>query len=150
MKLRSGFVAVLWLVACSAPASTVTGETQPTPHEIIATTAGAVSDRLEGHKEYFERNPDELYRLIDELLLPHFDVRLAGRLVLGKHWKRVTKEQRDRFVDVFYRFLLQSYANGILEIEQGSITVLPPDDEEQGKRVVVKTQPRMDDGSDVP
>ncbi|NND35894.1 MAG: ABC transporter substrate-binding protein, partial [Gammaproteobacteria bacterium] len=129
---------------------TVTGSVDPTPHEIIESTATAVSERLDGRKDYFDEHPDELYGLVDELLLPHFDVRYAGRLVLGRHWKTASKEQRDRFVDVFYRFLLQSYANGILEFEQGSIRVLPADAQQDEKRVVVRTETRMDDGSEVP
>jgi phospholipid transport system substrate-binding protein len=138
------------LFACSATASTIASNAQPTPHEIIQATAATVSERLNGRKDYFDENPDELYTLIDEVLLPNFDVRYAGRLVLGKHWNAASREQRDRFVDVFYRFLVQSYANGILEFEQGSITVLPPEGESGEKRVVVKTETRMDDGSQVP
>ena len=138
------------VVAGGTGASTVGVDSQPTPHEIVESTAMAVSERLDGRKVYFDEHPDQLYALIDELLLPVFDVRYAGRLVLGKHWKTATKEQRDRFVDVFYRFLLQSYANGILEFEQGAIKVLPPDGEQNEKRVVVKTETRMDDGSEVP
>ena len=115
----------LSLFVSSAHAASVDAGAQPTPHEIISTTAAAVSTRLDGRKTYFDENPDELYALIDEVLLPHFDVRYTGYLVLGKHWKGATPEQRDRFVDVFYRFLVQSYANGILEFEQGSVEVLP-------------------------
>ena len=141
---------LIFLVSGPAGSVTVTSDAERTPHEIIETTALAVSERLDGREEYFDAHPGELYGLIDELLLPHFDVRYAGRLVLGKHWKAATKEQRDQFIDVFYRFLLQSYANGILEFEQGSVKVLPPGDQQNEKRVIVKTETRMDDGSEVP
>lgn len=144
------FSVLLAVVANTAFAVTVSGDAERTPHEMIETTALAVSERLDGRKQYFDENPDELYELVDELLLPLFDTRYAGRLVLGKHWKTATKEQRDQFVNVFYRFLLQSYANGILEFEQGSIKVLPPDEQQHEKRIIVKTETRMDDGSEVP
>ena len=150
MRVIRFFSSLLAVVASVAVAVTVTDDTGRTPHEMIETTAMAVSERLDGRKRYFDENPDELYELVDELLLPMFDTRYAGRLVLGKHWKSATKEQRDQFIDVFYRFLLQSYANGILEFEQGSITVLPPDEQQNEKRVIVKTKTRMDDGSEVP
>jgi len=150
MNVKRLVFVMLAIAAGSAFASTVASETEPSPHEIIATTANAVAEQLDGRRVYFEENPDQLYTLIDELLLPHFDVRYAGRLVLGKHWKTASKEQRDRFVAVFYRFLLQSYSNGILEFEQGSVLVLPPDGEQGDKRIVVKTETRMDDGSEVP
>jgi phospholipid transport system substrate-binding protein len=141
---------LLWILCCSVFAATVAAETQPSPHAIIESTAVAVAERLDGREDFFAENPSELYKLVDELLLPHFDVRYAGYLVLGKHWKTASAEQRDRFVNVFYRFLLQSYANGILEFEQGAIVVLPPENEQGDKRAVVKTETRMDDGSEVP
>ncbi|MFW2404456.1 MAG: MlaC/ttg2D family ABC transporter substrate-binding protein [Gammaproteobacteria bacterium] len=150
MKLMPILSLLVFLAAGPVMAVAVTDGAGQTPHEIIESTATAVTSRLDGRADYFDENPGELYELIDELLLPHFDVRYAGRLVLGKHWKTASKEQRDRFVDVFYKFLLQSYANGILEVEQGSIKVLPADDQENEKRVVVKTETRMDDGSEVP
>ncbi|MGI9343323.1 MAG: MlaC/ttg2D family ABC transporter substrate-binding protein [Gammaproteobacteria bacterium] len=150
MTARRLFSLGIALFACSSIAATVASDAQRTPHEIIEATAATVSERLDGRKDYFDENPDELYTLVDDVLLPNFDVRYAGRLVLGKHWKAASREQRDRFVDVFYRFLVQSYANGILEFEQGSIKVLPPEGESGQKRVVVKTQTRMDDGSEVP
>lgn len=150
MRSRPFSCLLLSLLSGGALAATVMPEAERSPYEIIETTAMAVSERLDGRKVYYDENPGELYALVDELLLPHFDVRYAGRLVLGKHWKAATKEQRKRFVNVFYQFLVQSYANGILEFEQGSIKVLPPEGEENEKRVVVKTETRMDDGSEVP
>lgn len=150
MRLAGLFSLWLPVFAGAAVALTVSEDPELPPHEIIATTATAVSQRLDGRRAYFNENPDQLYALIDELLLPHFDVRYAGRLVLGKHWKTATKEQRERFVEVFYRFLLQSYANGILELEQGAVKVLPPEDEQNQKRVIVRTETYMDDGSEVP
>ena len=150
MRSRPFSCLLLLLLGGAALGATVAPEADRSPYEIIETTATAVSERLDGRKLYYDENPDELYALIDELLLPHFDVRYAGRLVLGRHWKTATKEQRDRFVEVFYRFLVQSYANGILEFEQGSIKVLPMEGGQDEKRVVVKTETRMDDGSEVP
>lgn len=140
--------ACVWALIVAAPIGVA--EEAPTPNEIIETTVMALSERLDGRTTYYGENRAELYALIEELLLPNFDVRYAGYLVLGKHWSPATREQRDLFIDVFYRFLLQSYANGILEFRQNSIKVLPPDDDEDEKRRVVKTEMRLDDGSVVP
>jgi len=120
------------------------------PHEIIETAANQIAGKLRGHKDYLRENNDELYALVDEILLPYFDVRYAGRLVLGKHWKSATKEQRDQFIEVFYSFLLQSYADGMLKFDEDAITVHPGKVNAEGKRAVVKTDMRMEDGSHVP
>jgi phospholipid transport system substrate-binding protein len=120
------------------------------PQEVIEYAATTMSEKLTGREDYYESHPDELYTMIDAVLLPYFDTRYSGRLVLGKHWKGVTEEQRSEFIDAFYRFLLQSYAKGLLEFDQEKIEFLPFQGEADGKRVVVKTQMRLDDGSIVP
>jgi phospholipid transport system substrate-binding protein len=122
----------------------------PAPQEVIENAATTMSEKLTGRKDYYESHPDELYSMIDDLLLPHFDTRYSGRLVLGKHWKGVSEVQRSEFIDAFYQFLLQSYAKGLLQFDQDKIEFLPFDGDVDGKRVVVKTQMRLDDGSIVP
>ncbi len=120
------------------------------PNEVIQEAADDMAKRLEGRKDYLAEHPEELYALINEVLLPKFDTRYAGRLVLGKHWRDANPEQRDRFIDAFYNFMLRSYAKGVLKFDQERVTVLPLSAPPDRGRVVVKTQMRMDDGSEVP
>jgi len=123
---------------------------EQTPHQILESAATTIAERLDGNKERLEANPDELYMVIDEILLPHFDTRYAGYLVLGKHWRSASDEQRTRFIDVFYKFLLRSYAKGILEFDQQSIRFFPPRGEQDEKRVIVKTEMKLEDGTEIP
>jgi phospholipid transport system substrate-binding protein len=120
------------------------------PQEVIENAATTMSEKLTGRKDYYESHLDELYSMIGDVLLPHFDTRYSGRLVLGKHWKGVSEVQRSEFIDAFYQFLLQSYAKGLLQFDQDKIEFLPFGGDVDGKRVVVKTQMRLDDGSVVP
>lgn len=144
-------ILMVWVPVLALVASwPLAAERQQQPYEIIQTAANSMTEQLRGRKEYLGDNPDELYTLVNEILVPHFDIRYAGRLALGKHWRAATKEQRNRFIDVFYEFLLQSYANGVLKFEEDAITVLPGEPVADENRTVVKTQMRMDDGSQVP
>ncbi|MDP7418651.1 MAG: ABC transporter substrate-binding protein [Gammaproteobacteria bacterium] len=147
LKRISMVLIMLLMMIASWPAL---AEPMRLPHEIITQAASSMAEQLKGRKDYLEANRKELYALIDEILVPYFDTRYAGRLVLGKHWKVVTKAQRDTFIDVFYEFLLQSYANGILKFDEDNITVYPADIEPGDKRVTVKTDMRMNDGVLIP
>jgi phospholipid transport system substrate-binding protein len=140
------------LIFCAAFAAPwlAVAEEERLPHEIIETAANSIVGEIKGRKDYLNENREELYKLINEILMPHFDMRYAGRLVLGKHWKSAPDEQRNRFINVFYEFLLQSYANGVLRFDEGEIVVYPVDIATDDKRTVVKTDMRMDDGSQVP
>jgi phospholipid transport system substrate-binding protein len=144
------FVAWAQAVPDGSPDSPAAENSAQTPNEIVTIASTAIAEKLDGRKEYLKEHSAELYALVNELLLPHFDTRFAGRLVLGNHWRSATDEQRARFVDVFYRFLVQSYADGILGFEQESLIILPPDGDLDEKRAIVKTTIRMDDGTVVP
>ena len=126
------------------------GSVDATPNQVIEATANAMADGLDGRRAYFEEHPEELYQLINDVLLPNFDARYAGYLVLGKHWRTASEEQRSRFIDAFYNFLLRSYAKAVLEFDQKKINILPPRGELGEKRAVVKTEMRLDDGSEIP
>ena len=123
----------------------------PSPRDVVVSSANEVARRLENRREYLAEHPDELYALVDEVLLPNFDIRYAGFLVLGPHWRTITEEQRDRFLTTFFDFLVRSYSRGLLDFDPKSLVILdvaaPPADE---KRVQVKTTMRQDDGSIVP
>ncbi len=138
------------LLAAMPVSRVVAADTERLPDEIIEATASSIAGQLKGRRDYLRENRGELYALINAVLVPHFDMRYAGRLVLGKHWKGATKDQRNQFVDVFYEFLLQSYANGVLRFDEDALTVYPAKAGEDKKRVVVRTEMRMDDGSQVP
>lgn len=139
---------VVCILATLAPA--LLADANKTPNQVIEETAAAMASRLDGRKEYLSEHPQELYELINEILLPNFDTRYSGYLVLGKHWRTASEEQRSRFIDSFYNFLLRSYANGILEFDQDNIRVLPARGEVTEKRTVVKTQMQLDDGTEIP
>jgi phospholipid transport system substrate-binding protein len=137
-------------VLCLLPLAGVAHTEQQTPHEIIEFASSSMAEQLDGRRNYYEMNLDELYRLIDDLLLPHFDTRYAGRLVLGTHWKTASSDQRNEFIDAFYKFLMRSYAKGVLQFDQDRIEIVPLEGELEGKRAVVKTEMRLDDGTMVP
>jgi len=95
------------------------------PNEIIQSAADELAVALDGRKDELAENKSELYALIDKVLLPRFDRRYAAQLVLGRHWRTASAEQRDKFIDVFYGSLLRKYADGALEFDQEKVELLP-------------------------
>jgi phospholipid transport system substrate-binding protein len=121
------------------------------PNEVIEITATALQKELTGKKAYFEEHMAELYVVIDRVLLPSFDVQYAGKQVLGKtHWRASTDEQHKEFIDVFYSFLIKTYAKGILEFDQDRMSILPePSYSKDGRKALVTTQLLLEGGDSV-
>lgn len=136
-------VALQWQLALA--------EESRTPTEVIEATANGVQSLLVGQRAYYAENATELYNLVDRLLLPSFDVEYAGKQVLGKtHWNAATVEQRTKFIEVFYGFLIKTYAKGVLEFDQDRLTVLPdPSYSKDGRKALVHTQLMLDGSDDV-
>ena len=87
-----------------------------------------------------------MIKLIDGILLPHFDIDYASILVLGQYAREATPEQRSRFAKAFYNSIAHRYAEGLLNYTRGRVHVLPSKGELNDKRSVVRTQVVLDDG----
>ena len=148
MRISSG----LRLAALMAAALLATGAfADPgAPDEVIAGAVVELTDKLDGRKDELAQDKDALYALIDEILLPRFDRKLAAQLVLAKHWRSASEEQRERFVEAFYNSLLQKYADGLLEFDQERIEVIEFRGDASAKRTLVKTNVTLNDGTRVP
>jgi len=121
-----------------------------TPNDIVQSAADELAVELDGRKEELAANKPELYALIDKILLPRFDRRYAAQLVLGRYWRTASAEQRDKFIDVFYKSLLRKYADGVLEFRQDRVEILPYRGDESKDRTTVKSIVQLDDGTKVP
>lgn len=137
-QLMTVFLTTL-VLATSASAST--------PNTLIEESIALLTERLDGRKEELAADRAALYALIDEILLPRFDRRFAAQLVLAKHWRGASDEQKSRFVEAFYQAMVRRYADGVLEFDPEKITVLPYRGDDTKKRTKVRTTIQLDDGS---
>ena len=119
------------------------------PNLVIEESVTLLAEKLDGRKEELAKDRDELYKIIDDILLPRFDRRFAAQVVLAKHWRTATEEQQTRFIEAFYQALVRKYADGILEFDPDMITVLPYRGDEEKKRTRVRSTVDLDDGSKV-
>jgi phospholipid transport system substrate-binding protein len=120
------------------------------PDEVIAGAVDELTEKLDGRKEELAEDKDALYTLINDILLPRFDRKLAAQLVLAKHWRDANDEQRERFINAFYNSLLHKYADGLLEFDPDRIEVIPFRGDTSKKRTLVKTNVTLNDGTKVP
>jgi phospholipid transport system substrate-binding protein len=124
-------------------------ETPNTPNSVIEESVALLTETLDGRKSELAADRPALYELIDGILLPRFDRRFAAQVVLAKHWRTASTEQRDRFIEAFYQALMRRYADGVLEFDPSKITVLPFRGDATKKRTKVRSTVLLDDGSKV-
>jgi phospholipid transport system substrate-binding protein len=135
------------LIAAARAAESVPG---PAPQELIEKTARGLLEALDADREKAKQDPARVRALVDELLLPHFDTDYSARLVLGKHWREATPEQRRRFVDAFYKSLLRNYGSALAEFTADRLTVLPFRGDLASGQAIVRTEVKRSNGTRVP
>jgi len=133
---------IIGLMSCGAMAES--------PNDVVRVAADALAVALDGRKDELAKDRDALYAMVDDILLPIFDRRYAAQLVLGKHWRNASDDERGDFVEAFYRSLLRKYGNGVLQFNQSSLEILPFRGDDTKPRATVKTIVRLDNGTKVP
>ena len=120
------------------------------PNLVVEEAAALLASQLSGREDELAADKSALYSTIDEILLPRFDRVYSAQLVLGKHWRSASNEQRQRFIDAFYGSLLRRYAEGVLEYDQDMVQILPFRGDASKSRTMVRSFVLLDDGSKVP
>jgi phospholipid transport system substrate-binding protein len=116
---------------------------------IVAAAAADIAAAIEARHAEFETEPLELYALVDDLILPHFDMARGCRAILAKYWDAASPAERDRFVEAFYNYLVASYGTALIYFNHDTLRVLPHDGNADTSPVRVKTVLTMYDGTEV-
>ena len=122
----------------------------PAPQELIETTAKKLLAALDADRALAKKDPARVRKIVDEILLPHFDTDYSARLVLGKHWRNATPEQQKRFIDAFYKSLLKNYGSALAEFTGDRLKVLPFRGDLASGQAIVRTEVKRSNGQRVP
>lgn len=121
---------------------------EKTPEQIVEETSSEVLRVVNDEAQRIKNEPGYVNEVIDDLILPIIDLQSMGKLILGKHWKSASEEQRAQFIEEFKSMLIRTYAKSIADYGHAKISVLAPKAKDQGKYYTVNTE--LDLGSGVP
>jgi phospholipid transport system substrate-binding protein len=120
------------------------------PQELVSKVANDTLKDLDANRAEYAKDKSKVRELVDKNMLPYFDTAYSAQLVLAKHWRTATPEQRKRFVEAFYQSLLQNYGEALLEFTPDRLKILPFQGNPKDKVATVRTEIRRDNGSRVP
>jgi phospholipid transport system substrate-binding protein len=110
------------------------------PQIVIQKISDQLQAVLKKDRQRLREDPAYVYRLADEILVPHIDFGRVSSLALGKHWRRAQPAQKKEFVAQFKLLLIHTYATAFTEIKEWELRHLPV---KRGKRegdVFVRTK----------
>ena len=127
------------------PAQAATG-----PEKLIKDTSDKVIAEIRENADRYQSNPQSIYQLVDEVVLPHFDFTAMTDLALGRYKDDVAADQKPTIVKAFRQLLVRTYSSALLEYTDQLLIYLPMEGSEESSRVVVRTEIEQQSGFPIP
>jgi phospholipid transport system substrate-binding protein len=122
----------------------------PSAQELVQQTSDRMITAIKAERDIIKENPERLFALVEEIILPHFDFERMSSWVLGKHWRSATAEQKTQFTQEFRTLLVRTYATAMGEYSDQNITYLPVKAAPDATDVTVKTEIEQPGGPAIP
>ena len=120
------------------------------PQDLVADTTDKITSVLRIEQDKIKANPNRLYEVVDEVVLPHFDFNRMSSWVLGKYWRKANEKEREQFTQEFRVLLVRTYAKALNDNYDKKIDMLPVVMRKEGKEATVKTEVKQEAGFPIP
>ena len=143
--LPSGASAATPAAAAEAPAAKPSN-----PQDLMADVSKRMFAALDSNRDAIRKNPEKVFPIVDQILLPNFDTEYAAKLVLAQYWNSATPEQRTRFVKALYGALLHTYGGALADFTADRLKLLPFRGDVAAPVVTIRTEVTRSSGAVVP
>jgi phospholipid transport system substrate-binding protein len=129
---------------------TVLAEPIESPEILLERTSVQVIKILRDDAEMLQKEPDRIYKIVDDYILPHLDDVTMAKLALGKNWRIATNDQKREFVESFRNLLVRTYSKSLLEFKDQEIKFFPADLTNDAEKTQVKAEVIQPGGPSIP
>jgi phospholipid transport system substrate-binding protein len=120
------------------------------PEQLIRQTADKVLSEIKTNSAKYKEDPSQLYSLVDEVVLPHFDFVAMTDLALGRYKNKVDASQKPLITNEFRTLLVRTYGKALLEYNDQVIVFLPMEGSEADGDVTVRSEIEQAGGFPIP
>ncbi len=145
-------ISLLTLLAlfCAGWAPVVSAETLESPVVVLERASTHVLQILRDDHELLKNEPDRVYQIVDDYILPLLDEVTMAKLAMGKNWKKATREQKISFVNEFKNLLVRTYSKSLIEFKDQDIRYFPVRLPADAKKASVKAEVIQPGGPSIP
>ena len=120
------------------------------PLDMLKRTSDEVIMVLKEKREAIDADPNLVYQIVNEYIVPHLDDVTLAKLALGKNWKKASNEQKIEFVDQFRSLLIRTYGKSLQEFSDQKINFFPVRMKADATKVTVKSEVLQSGGPSIP
>lgn len=132
---------------CASNGAWALAEAPASAQELVQKQTELMLSTFKAQREQITKDQQLLYKLVDEIVLPHFDFEKMSSWVVGKHWRGATDEQKARFVREFRTLLVRTYAIALYEYTDQRVVYLASRSDPAATEVTVKTEVHQSGGA---
>lgn len=119
------------------------------PRTMLKNVTDRVMAVLKQNRETLQKNPGQVYGIVNQHIVPYVDFTEMSRWVLGRNaWNNATPAQQQMFVKEFKTMVVNSYAKSLLAFTNQTVEFLPNRNQSSEGRTqvnsVIKGAPRGD------
>ena len=148
-KVSVIYITILSII-CISWSQSLTAGTLESPVTVLERTSTHVIKILQDDHELLKKEPERVYKIIDEYILPLLDEVTMAKLAMGKNWKKATKEQKISFVAEFKNLLVRTYSKSLVEFKDQSINYFPVKLPADAKKASVRAEVIQPGGPSIP
>lgn len=127
-------------VSSAVPLPSTSYAKDASPYVVLKTTGTKLFSRISANQQAIEKFPHLMRDIVEEELMPSIDYRYAAYRILGKHLKKISKEQRAEFVEAMRHYLVRTYSSALSQYKNQQV-LFEPEKPTKGKRIIgIKTQ----------
>ncbi|ACL71832.1 toluene tolerance family protein [Thioalkalivibrio sulfidiphilus HL-EbGr7] len=140
-KLKSAFnYPVVLLLALALGWTSTLWASPGDPAREVGESANRVLEMLRENSERLKNDETFVFSLVEQEILPSVDFQGMSRLILARHWRTASPEQRERFVEAFTNTMVRAYAGQLAEHADKRIIVNERRSRVDGERATVATE----------
>jgi len=139
-----------WLLGLLLAGMSATVWAIQAPQDLVSETTDKITSALRAEQDKIKVDPNRLYAIVDEIVLPHFDFSAMSSWVLGKHWRTANEGEKTRFTAEFRTLLVRTYAKALNDNYDRKIALLPMREKAGSDDVTVRTEVQQEAGFPIP
>lgn len=144
--------AVALLAGCGALLAvpwSVSGAATPANGEAVALvkrTTARLFEALNADRGALQADPARVEPIVRDIVMPHVALEQISSLVLGKHWRTATAEEKARFLSEFRTLLVRTYSGALAGAADTEVEIVNASASDDGSQVQVRSRVRRDTG----
>lgn len=137
-KLAATALLIAGLFAIDLP--TAFANVATAPDALVKAAASTVIEAIKTNRDTYATDRAALYELVNQEVVPHFDIERMARLVLGPAWRNADDGEKEQFQREFLRLLVRTYGTALLSYSNEELRYLPLQSAADATDVTMRTK----------